>query len=293
MPRTVSMLYEGFTTARQVADELAAAGILPRDINVLPGDGSSAPEPVRVYATEGGVLSMAQGVGVGMIVGALVGMGMLFVPGIGITAVPWAAAVIGAVMGGIVTALAYTGVPEETIEFYDESSRRGTVMVTVRIPDHLLDDALQIINSHDSVRIQRHTVPGRQTGWMGFDSRGISGQPVRSQASRDENMRFLTYTAEVKMNLNEEQRRDFDSYRDEIQKHYWSHYGDTGRPFEDYLPAYEYGYQLANDQRYSDMEWPRLEPRARLYWEEHFQGAWEDFSDAVAYAWNRVRVAVD
>jgi hypothetical protein len=95
------------------------------------------------------------------------------------------------------------------------------------------------------------------------------------------------------MNLNEEQRQDFESYRDEIQKHFWSHYGNTGRPFEDYLPAYQYGYQLANDRRYTDMEWPRLEPRARLYWEEHFQGAWEAFGDAVAYAWNRVRVAVE
>ncbi len=86
---------------------------------------------------------------------------------------------------------------------------------------------------------------------------------------------------------------NFDDYHQEIYNHFWSHYGSSGHSFEDYRPAYQYGYQLAHDQRYSDMEWSRLELRARLYWEDHFDQPWEDFRDAVAFAWNRVRAAVE
>jgi hypothetical protein len=94
------------------------------------------------------------------------------------------------------------------------------------------------------------------------------------------------------MNMTDSTPDSFDSYSQDFYSHFWSHYGTSGLTFEDYLPAYQYGYELAHDQRYSDMEWSRLELRARLYWEGHFESDWEDFRDAVAYAWNRVRAAV-
>jgi len=74
----------------------------------------------------------------------------------------------------------------------------------------------------------------------------------------------------------------------DFQKHYKSHHGKSGYTFDQYTPAYRYGYNLANDTRYQG-EWTTVEPEARRHWEEKNQGTWEDFKDAVHHAWEKVR----
>ena len=59
--------------------------------------------------------------------------------------------------------------------------------------------------------------------------------------------------------------------------------------YDRYEPAYRYGYTLASDNRYTGKEWTAIEAEARRDWEKNNQGAWEDFKDAIRYAWDRVR----
>ncbi len=61
-----------------------------------------------------------------------------------------------------------------------------------------------------------------------------------------------------------------------------------GEDFEDYEPAYQYGYALARDERFRNAEWDDVEPHARRAWEEENPGAWEQFKDAVRGAWQKV-----
>lgn len=79
-----------------------------------------------------------------------------------------------------------------------------------------------------------------------------------------------------------------------FQTHYTSVYGNRGHNYEYYRPAYYYGYQLANDDRYRDWDWVDLEPEARRDWEarDGVAGAWEDFKDAIYHSWLRVREGV-
>jgi uncharacterized protein (TIGR02271 family) len=56
------------------------------------------------------------------------------------------------------------------------------------------------------------------------------------------------------------------------REHYQSTFGRTGRKYETYEPAYQYGHSLHEDRRYKDYDWNRLEPEARRTWSVTAQG---------------------
>jgi len=83
--------------------------------------------------------------------------------------------------------------------------------------------------------------------------------------------------------------RDFSAYEADFRSNYTTALAKKGLPYEKYEPAYRYGYTLANDQRYAGKDWAAVEAEAQRDWTGRHQGAWEDFKDAVRYAWDRVR----
>jgi uncharacterized membrane protein len=81
----------------------------------------------------------------------------------------------------------------------------------------------------------------------------------------------------------------FNEYELNFLQHYQTNYSRTGSSYEDYQPAYQYGFTLANDERYRGWEWDRLEPEARREWElGHRESVWEQFQGAVREAWTTV-----
>jgi uncharacterized protein (TIGR02271 family) len=65
-------------------------------------------------------------------------------------------------------------------------------------------------------------------------------------------------------------------------------YGETGR-YDDYAPAYRYGYQMASDPRYSGRSYEDVEQDLRSNYERQYPGStWERFKDSVRYGWNKV-----
>jgi hypothetical protein len=67
------------------------------------------------------------------------------------------------------------------------------------------------------------------------------------------------------------------------------HWTQTGRnrdlSYEQSAPAYQFGHELAGDER----DWSAIEPEARRRWEERSPGTWDRVVDAVRYAWERAR----
>jgi len=82
--------------------------------------------------------------------------------------------------------------------------------------------------------------------------------------------------------------RSFDTYSNDFRTHFNRQYGKSGYSYDQYSPAYRYGYNLASNQSYSG-DWSSIEPDVRQRWEERNQGTWEDFKDAIRYAWDSVR----
>ena len=82
---------------------------------------------------------------------------------------------------------------------------------------------------------------------------------------------------------------DFTGYDREFRSHYDTAFARRGVPYDRWVPAYRYGYDVANDPRYRDRDWATVETDAQREWEQRHQGTWEEFKEAVRYGWDKVR----
>lgn len=85
---------------------------------------------------------------------------------------------------------------------------------------------------------------------------------------------------------------DYDTYEDNFRHHYINQYAQNGAPYEEYAPAYHYGYDLSHDARFQHRTWAEVEPEARQAWEGQYVGSWDQFKDAVRHAWEEVKGTV-
>jgi len=83
--------------------------------------------------------------------------------------------------------------------------------------------------------------------------------------------------------------RAYETFDPDFRTHFQSNYSRMGSNFDRYQPAYRYGYTLATDDRYRGRNWSDVEADARTAWNTQNQNSWEDFKDAVRYAWDKVR----
>ncbi len=71
--------------------------------------------------------------------------------------------------------------------------------------------------------------------------------------------------------------------------HYNSNYAGGGEHFEDYMPAYQYGWGMAVDEQYRGKAWKDVEPALRSDWESRNPAsAWSKFKAAVHHGWQRI-----
>jgi len=83
---------------------------------------------------------------------------------------------------------------------------------------------------------------------------------------------------------------DFSAYDSDFRTDFQTRYGTSGRTYDVYMPAYQYGYTSASDSNYANHDWSTFESNARTRWEsEHPDTLWDDVKDAVQYAWDKVR----
>jgi len=78
----------------------------------------------------------------------------------------------------------------------------------------------------------------------------------------------------------------------DYRTHYDATFGARGYTYDQYRHAYRFGTDLAGDTQFAPNDWTTVEPEARRYWEERNEGTWEDFKDAVRYAWEKAKQTV-
>lgn len=85
----------------------------------------------------------------------------------------------------------------------------------------------------------------------------------------------------------------YDAHADDFRAHHRETFASTGKDYGYYEPAYRYGYDMAQDDRYRGRTFEEAEADLRRdYAERHHEGLWEETKDAVRSAYNRVRRAV-
>lgn len=234
-------------------------------------------------------------------------------------------AVAGGVAGGLIGALVDLGVPEETAGYYAEGVRRGGTLLTVRTDDTLSDRAVDIMNRYNPVDINDRASQWRESGWTGFDTTAGPESTLDRDWRRDEQidttsstrhdqdwrreqhgeagigtdaMRDRDWTDEQQISRDTTaagytSTTEFSTYDHQFRNHFDTSMAGSGYTYDQYQPAYRYGYDLARDDRYREYNWDRLEPEARQRWDERNPGTWDRFKNAVRHAWEEIKDTVD
>lgn len=186
MAKTVVGVFDRMEDAQSVVQELVQHGVSRGAISLVANDANGTMQKTvggdkmdKGEGEQAGSGAIA-GAGVGGVVGLLVGLGALAIPGIGpvIAAGPIAAALgstalgagLGAAAGGLVGPLVEAGVPRPEAEQYSESVRRGGTLVTVQTPDEMVDDTLAIMERYNVVDVDQRGNMYREGGWKGFSA---------------------------------------------------------------------------------------------------------------------------
>jgi hypothetical protein len=76
---------------------------------------------------------------------------------------------------------------------------------------------------------------------------------------------------------------------DQFRSHWQSNYAGSGVSYDEYAPAYRYGYTMAESDTYRGRQWDDAETSLRSDWERQHPGsAWENFKAAVRHGWERM-----
>jgi hypothetical protein len=297
----ISALYEDLATAQRATQDLVDSGFNPPSISIVASDTAGEyrryigdeEQPGKEMADDNVAVGAGIGAAVGSIGGLLVGLGSLFIPGIGpiIAAGPLlttlagagVGAGVGAIAGGLVGALVDMGVPEEEANYYAEGVRRGGALVTIQVDDEWTNQIRTILERHNPIDIGEHASQWQQEGWSHFDSDAAlytaSNTPYQAQAGAE----AYAPTGE------DEDFDDYDLYNARFRQHYESNYANGPYTYDNYASAYRYGLDLANYNYYSSRHgWAEVEPEVRRSWEERNPGTWKQFQDAIRYAWDEV-----
>src|SRR5215208_679839 len=140
MAKTVVGLFDTFTEAQNVVQQLVNAGFDRNEISVLANDARGEYGATRAV---GETSSTAEGAGAG--------------------------AVGGGVLGGVLGALVGAGIPEEDANFYAEGVRRGGTLLMVKTSDDMAQRAYDLMRSNGAVDIDQRGGDWRKSGWNRFD----------------------------------------------------------------------------------------------------------------------------
>ncbi len=181
MSVTITRLFEEREDALAAGRDIGALGVHKDDISYLAssedhhdgrdsgGDDHSIADTAAGGATTGAVVGGGAGV--------LAGLGLLAIPGLGpIVAAGWLAALAagaaggaaaGGVLGGLLGALEKAGVPKNEADVYAEGVRRGSMLLSVRVPDELAAEVANIMRRHNALDATMAGTRLRERGWTG------------------------------------------------------------------------------------------------------------------------------
>ncbi len=304
MAKVVVAVYEHFRTANAAVRVLVENGFPRDEISMIALDEEGNFKEQLLQMEEGtdetrvskNMMSGAgTGAGVGAVLGGigglLVGLGIFAIPGFGpvLAGGPLAAALaglaggaVGAVagggLGGLIGILAGMGIPQERAKIYVEGIRQGGVLVAVRVDEDMVPGARSILNQFDPVDVEAQAKEKQRE----TQEAGLSPE--------DRSYKVEQLDEPVGSMIATEFDQGFEAYDDDYREHFANYLVKRGYDYTFYLPAYQYGYALAADERYRTRDWNEIEPEVRQKWEQEARPApWDEMKEAVRFAWEEVR----
>lgn len=203
-------------------------------------------------------------------------------------------------------------VVEEELKVGKRAVLRGGVRVYSRVVEKPVEESINL--REERVRVDRHPVdrPVNQADLRGGtdqvvevkeyaeepvvskEARVVEEVRVNKEASeRTQQVRDTVRHTEVRVEgIGEGQGAGTTStsdLTDDFRRNFTSTYGSTGGKFETYAPAYQYGYDMANDPRYRGRNFSEIESDLRSdYGRRYPNSTWDKMKDAVRYGWDKV-----
>lgn len=116
---------------------------------------------------------------------------------------------------------------------------------------------------------------------------------VNKQASeRTETVRDTVRHTEVdveNLNAGETRAQQQSIPEDDFRRQFARTRGDSGLSYEDYAPAYRYGYDMASNPKYRGRDFNQVESELRSdYGRRYPTNTWDKMKDSVRYGWDKV-----
>lgn len=155
--QTIIGVFESRSSAEKAVETLRQQGFNNEEINIISkkqsqdDDSDVVDDDIMDGTLTGGTIG-----GIG---GLLLGAGALMIPGIGpILAVgPIAAAVGGAIAGGITGGLIDWGIPSEDSKRYEQEVVHGSILAIIRTDARKTDSVAQILRQNGAKEVKNHT----------------------------------------------------------------------------------------------------------------------------------------
>jgi hypothetical protein len=281
MANTVIGVYEFYLQAQGAMDELLASGFAPDHIRLKPHDETPAAREVALRPESE---SRAASHGIGHFFRLLFGLEQ----------------------------------KSEHADLYSEAVRRGSYVLTAQADsEHQVEQAVEIMHQHDPVDIDERSTRWRSEGWLKYDK----GAPIFSDSEIAHERRTAAVSSQqqplagggvkygrVRVFKQAVQPRSPGQPAeaatgagtmarekagagsdDDFRSHWLSVYRPSGASYEEYAPAYRFGYAEASKERYRGHRWSDSEEMVRREWEASHAGSpWDKVRDAVRYGWEKV-----
>lgn len=195
-------------------------------------------------------------------------------------------------------------VVEEELQVGKREVERGSVRIRKYVTETPVQQDVTLREEH--VNIERRSVdrPMREADYA-FNEQTIEvherGEvPVISKTARvieevivskeiTEHTETISDTVRrTDVEIEEDTSLDYNRYDNDFRTHYTTNYTNSGYTYDQFTPAYRYGYNLATTAPYRGRTWTEVETDARTRWEERNPGTWEQFKDSIQQAWDRV-----
>ena len=180
------------------------------------------------------------------------------------------------VRGGVRVYSRITETPvEETVNLHEERARvdRRPVDRPATAADfNMTDEVIEVVETSEEAVVGK-TARVVEEVVVGKDS-----------TDRKETVRDSVRRTDVQVEkISPEMDRDF---RNDYQTRYGS---ESGADYNNYGPAYEYGYRMANDSRYKGRNWNDVESSLQSDYSSSNSGStWDKVSGAVQHGWDKV-----
>jgi uncharacterized protein (TIGR02271 family) len=186
-------------------------------------------------------------------------------------------------------------VTEEQLNIGKRRTEHGGVRVYTEIEE--VPATADVELREEKVRVERRAA-NRPAKSADFQERTVEATEIHEEPIVSKEARVIEEVVVAK-DVDQRTERVEDTVRrtkvrveeldEDFRKDYSKSFAGTGYTYDQVSPAYNYGRDLALDERYGDREWSAVEPEARRHFEQRNPGKWEKFGSAVRRGYDQTR----